>query len=148
MVFSSKHTPSSINFGCGVLLHSIFKFSTFYGSGKLLSFFQWKGAASTLWIYWFVSSKPDINSFTHSSNRISESRFLIFESHFQIFACWLSHCMTILHFLMRKWTMEVVFRSIWGSLSTFILPYLFNTVHILWRLALLLPTPLHYTFKA
>jgi len=29
MVFSSKHTPSSINFGYGVLLHSIFKFSTF-----------------------------------------------------------------------------------------------------------------------
>ena len=59
---------------------------TFYGSGKLLSFFQWKGAASTLWIYWFVSSKPDINSFTHSSNRTSESHFLIF-------ACCLSHNM-------------------------------------------------------
>ena len=51
---------------------------TFYGFGKLLSFFQRKGAASTLWIYWFVSSKPYVNSFTHSSNRTSESHFLIF----------------------------------------------------------------------
>ena len=89
--FSSKQTSSSINWTVEYWYAQSSNFSHLLWICKLLSFFQRKGAASTLWIYWFVSSKPDVNSFTQSSNRTSESHFLIFP-------CWLPHCMTLLHF--------------------------------------------------